>query len=363
MTDKKQPTPSPNTRPAEPEWIDLESPKKQAATEKTLSQKKKTEINPHIILLSLIALIFVVIAVKLLFWDKRERENTERENDTTLSFETEPNDFIVPLESASATGKNEKDTDLRILFLGNGPLSDDKTSETNIANIIQKKSNATIYNCAIPGTYMSLKNETYTNFYPYDAFSFYSLCTLFAGGNSESISQAEQDLGSLPEDVKESVDLLQSIDYSELDVLCIYYDGADYLEQRGSAVPEDLLGQTKTTFCGALNSGLALIQEKYPHIRIIVMSPSFVYVPDQNGNYTSSFMIDILPDSISNYVGIAAQICINNNVSFVDNLYGSIYEENADEYLKDNILLNEKGHALLADRFLDALNRFHEYDF
>ena len=51
------------------------------------------------------------------------------------------------------------------------------------------------------------------------------------------------------------------------------------------------------------------------------------------------------------------------NVSFVDNFYGSIYEEIAEEYLKDNILLNEKGHALLADRFLDALNRFHDYDF
>ena len=71
-------------------------------------------INFQVILLSLIALVFVTIAFKLLFWDKRVRESTERENDTTLSFDTEPLDSIVPLDS-SDTSQKEKDSDLRIL--------------------------------------------------------------------------------------------------------------------------------------------------------------------------------------------------------------------------------------------------------
>lgn len=378
-------------RSGEPKWIDLDestldeletepetaekentvfgkqSVPKKSSSKKSFSgkpshknKKKKLQINFQLILLALIAVIFVTIAFKLLFWDKRVRQSTERENDTTLSFDTEPLDSIVPLDS-SDTSKKEKDDDLRILFLGNGSLADNKDSENNIANIVQEKTGATVYNCAIPGSYMSMKNDTYKDSFIYDAFSFYNMCTIFTIGNTKTISWAERDLGGFPDDVKESLDLLQSIDYSQLDVLCIYYDGSDYLDQRPSY---DIDRETDPTiFCGALSAGLDLIQQSLPQVRIIVMSPTYVYAVDKDGNYTSSFTTDVLEEPMSNYIGLQSQTCMDHHVTFVDNFYGSVYEEIADDYLKDNILLNEKGHALLADRFLYALNRFNDYDF
>lgn len=394
MAEKKQTTPSRNRRSMEPEWIDLDQdfseentseettlsedssekrgrttgktetrrpPQKSRTKKKKSSKKKKTTPNLHVILLAVIALVFVVIAFKLIFWDSRTHKNSELENDTTLSFDTEALDSIVPLD-ASNPDSEEKDDDLRILFLGNGSLADQKESDTNLANIVQAKTGATVYNCAIADTYMSARNTTYLSTYPYDAFSFYYLCTLFAVNNTKTLSWGERDLGGLPEDVKQSTDLLQSIDYDELDVLCIYYDGSDYLKQCVPFEPES--PNNITTFCGALNSGLDLVKNTYPHIRIIVMSPTFLYVVDEDGNYISSYSTDILEQRpLPTYVGLEAQTCIAQSVSFVDNLYGSVYEEIADEYLKDNILLNEKGHELLADRFLYALNRFHNYDF
>ena len=105
-------------------------------------------------------------------WDKRVRENNEKENDTTLSFDTEPLDSIVPLDSSS-TDKKEADGDLRILFIGNGSLADEKDSDANLANVVQAKTGATVYNCAIPGSYMTMKNDTYKDSFIYDAFSFY----------------------------------------------------------------------------------------------------------------------------------------------------------------------------------------------
>lgn len=376
------------SRSREPEWIDLEKtslddiepepdadeegifaknesakrtlPKKQTSKRKPAPKKKKLRVNFHIILLSLMALVFVTIAFKLLFWDKRVRENNEKESDTTLSFETEPLDSIVPLDSSS-TDKKETDDDLHILFIGNGSLADEKDSDTNIANIVQAKTGATVYNCAIPGSYMTMKNDTYKDSFIYDAFSFYNLCTIFTINNTKTISWAERDLGGFPDDIKKSLDLLQSIDYNELDVLCIYYDGSDYLDQRGSYnIDEE---SNPTLFCGALKAGLELIQQSLPHVRIIVMSPAYAYVVDEEGNYTSSFTTDILEEPMSNYIGLQSQTCMECHVSFVDNFYGSVYEEIADDYLKDNILLNEKGHALLADRFLYALNRFNDYNF
>lgn len=386
MSEKKQNTPLQNRRSEEPEWIDLEadiseenmlgeddrntekrslhdtgrSPKRPAARGGSPKKKKKTGINFHAILLVLIALVFAVIAFKLIFWDKRQHHNTEMENDTTLSFDTEALDSIVPLDATNIT-KKEKDDDLRILFVGNGSLAENKESDTNLANIVREKSGATVYNCAISDSYMSAQNPTYNSSYPYDAFSFYYLCTLFTFGNTDTLAWAERDLGGLPADVEESVDLLQSIDYSELDVLCIYYDGSDYLEQR--VVKDDENESDPTTFCGALNAGIALVKELLPDTRIIVMSPAYAYAVDKNGEYSSSFERTVLEEPLNFYVGMQQVTCIENNVSFVDNFYGSIYEEIAPQYLEDHITLNEKGHALLADRFLDALNRFHDYDF
>lgn len=378
MSEKKQNATVRKKKSADLEWIDLEEDLSDAAmpdeeeweeeeahtakrpAPKGNSQKKKNGFNIHAALLILIALVFAVIGFKLIFWDKRSHHNTERENDTTLSFDTEALDSIVPLNATAGAGK-EKDTDLRILFVGNGSLAEDKTADTNLANIVQAKTGATVYNCAIPGTYLSAKNVTYKDSCPYDAFSFYYLCTLFTFGNIDTISWAERDLGGLPKDVKESIDLLQSIDYSELDILCIYYDGSDYLDQR--VVKDEDNDSDPTTFCGALNAGISLVKELLPDTRIIVMSPAYAYAVDKNGKYSSSFERSVLEEPLNFYVGMQSVTCIEDNVSFVDNFYGSIYEEIAPEYLKDHILLNEKGHALLAQRFLDALNKFHDYDF
>lgn len=380
MSEKKQNTTVRKKESADLEWIDLEEDfsdetmpdddewEEEMEVERTAkkparkgnSPKKKAGVSIHAILLILIALVFVVIAFKLIFWDKRSHHNTERENDTTLSFDTEALDSIVPLNATNGAGK-EKDEDLRILFVGNGSLAENKTSDANLANIVQAKTGAAVYNCAIPGSYMSARNQTYKDSCPYDAFSFYYLCTLFTFGNTDTVSWAERDLGGLPKEVKESVDLLQSIDYNELDILCIYYDGSDYLDQR--PVQDEDNDSNPTTFCGALNAGISLVKELLPDTRIIVMSPSYAYAVDKNGKYSSSFERDILEEPLNFYVGMQSVTCIEDNVSFVDNFYGSIYEEIAPEYLKDHILLNEKGHALLAQRFLDALNKFHDYDF
>lgn len=380
MSEKNQNKVPHGKRSADLEWIDLEkeSIREEDTTGRSTSsgsrvskkqtpgkrppKKKKPALNLHMVLLSLIALVFVVIAFKLLFWDKREHRNTERENDTTLSFDTEALDSIVPLD-ATNPGDKEIDKDLRILFVGNGSLADNKTSDTNLANVVREKTGATVYNCAIPGTYMSMKNKTYKSSYPYDAFSFYFLSTFFASGNTETAAWAKKDMGgSLPAEVQESLDLLQSIDYSELDVLCVYYDAADYRDQRPIIDPAN--EGNPTTFCGALHSGVELIKANYPHVRIIVMSPSYAYAVDENGNLSSSFEQNDSGENLALYIGMESTTCIGNNVSFVDNFYGSIYEEIADEYLKeDGILLNEKGHALLAGRFMGALNQFHDYDF
>ena len=135
------------------------------------------------------------------------------------------------------------------------------------------------------------------------------------------------------------------------------YDATDYL--MGNAMYNDDNPTDPTQFTGNLEASLEVLQRLYPQIRIIVMSPTYAYAIDVDGNYVSSdIYIYNGRDVLSTYV---IKECYSSNlhsVSFMDNLYGSITEDNAKEYLTDNLHLNVKGRKLIAKRFEYFLNYY-----
>ena len=325
--------------------------------------RKKGGFNFHLITIGLISVILLIIIAKLVMWNIGEKDDDTTDN--TDFFNTEAMDNIVPLDSSDIS-ETTIDDDLNILFLGNGQLARDKDSEDNLANIIKRKTGANkIYNCAIDGSYLSMRNGTYKKSFIYDAFSFYMLTTSFTVNNKETIEWAKKDFiekeGSVPENVTDALATLDSVDFDELDVLCIYYDSSDYQLQQ---VPYDDDNSTNANaFAGALEAGLLLFKETFPHVRIIVMSPTFCYYVDEDGKQFSAYDESTVKYPMYVYVIHQQDTCYLNNVTFVDNFYGSIYGEIADDYLIDNVNLNRAGNELLADRFIYALNRFNEYDF
>lgn len=325
--------------------------------------RKKGGFNFHLITIGLISVILLIIIAKLVVWNIGEKDDDTTDN--TDFFNTEAMDNIVPLDSSDIS-ETTIDDDLNILFLGNGQLARDKDSEDNLANIIKRKTGANkIYNCAIDGSYMSMINEHYSNTFIYDAFSFYMLTTTFTVDNQKILDWARRDLadfqGNVPTDVEDALTTLSTVDFDELDTICIYYDSSDYQKQQ---LPfDDTNSSNVNTYAGALEAGLSLIKETYPHVRIIVMSPTFCYYVDESGDYYSAYDESMVEWPMYVYVIHEQDTCYLNNVSFVDNFYGSIYGEIADDYLIDNVNLNRAGNELLADRFIYALNRFNEYDF
>jgi lysophospholipase L1-like esterase len=53
-----------------------------------------------------------------------------------------------------------------------------------------------------------------------------------------------------------------------------------------------------------------------------------------------------------------SEYCYNENITHVDIIYEAFHEDNATEYLKDNLHLNVKGREAIADRFVFAFNYF-----
>lgn len=268
-------------------------------------------------------------------------------------------DSILPLMDSQGQIVESNTENPVIVAFGNAPFADDRDSEDNLCNMIAKATNATVYNCSVSGSYLSVQTKNFdADFFPMDAYSFYWLATLAVDGPIESYyEEALEVLGDeAPPEAQEVYDTLTTLDFNTVDVIAIMYDGSDYLI--GREMYNDANATDIRQFTGALEAGIELLQSIYPHIRIIVMSPTYLYAIDSDGNYVSSDMYTYGQDVFSTYVIRQAYSCGVRNVSFVDNLYGTITEDNAEDYLVDNIHLNVKGRKLVANRFEYALNYY-----
>lgn len=144
---------------------------------------------------------------------------------------------------------------------------------------------------------------------------------------------------------QQSVDALKNTDFSKVDVIAIMYDGTDYINgmaMQNPDVPDEL-----TTYVGSLSNSFKLLQDKYPYIRIVFMSP---YYAEYDG--VSSRTTDLGNGTIVNYFQWAYDTCGSSSVSFLDNYYGSVNENNYKDYLSDDVHLNAAGCTKVADHFV-----------
>lgn len=247
-----------------------------------------------------------------------------------------------------------------IVAFGNAPFADDKGSDDNLANIIAQKTGATVYNCSISESYAAnVRSSLQTEHPPMDSFTFYWLTTLFCVDNTELFDMEIENVENgtpLREECEDVISTLESIDFNTVDVITIMYDATDYYAGR---LEYDGVSYTNTkTFIGNINAGIELIQKFYPHIRIILLSPTYAYYVDDDGNYLDSELnYSYLP--LSSYAMILERISHISGVTFIDNFYGSVNANNASDYLENHYQLNEKGRELIADRFIYALEYFN----
>lgn len=314
-------------------------------------------VNMHVLFLLVVVIFFAAIFFKFSNWGKfvdldEIFADGQGEYDDSL-------DEILPLLTGTENAPND-DGITTILAFGNGPFADDRNSEDNLANIIAKKADAVVYNCAVSGSYLAAQNPYFdADIAPMDAYTFYWLVTLAsAGANSNYYDSAIKALGSAaPPEAQEVYDTLMNLDLNTVDVVVIMYDATDYL--LGHEMYSDQNATDIQQFTGNLEAGLGILQENYPNIRIIVMSPTYAFAVDNDGNYVSSDIFTYGQDVLSTYVIKQYASASRNSVTFLDHLYGTITEDNADEYLTDNLHLNVEGRNLVADRFLYALNYYN----
>ncbi len=305
----------------------------------------------HIILLALIALIIIIGVVRLIIWNNGTDPEADIEQVDPSQFDIEVLDMIIPMESSRLEG-HEDDGELTILCLGNNPFSDDRSDE-GLAKQIAKKTGATVYDASFPGSSTAYKNLPFDPNYPLDNYSLPGVTACLLNNSFETMEAGVQYMND-PDVFREGLDTLESVDMNKVDVVILMYDATDY--RRGTPcdnedVPTDLLA-----FTGGLRYFMQTAYEKWPHVRIFVMTPTYVEYVDENGQKYSSTVKDIGNGALPYYVQKEIDATIDSGCSVIDNYYGTINEENYKDYMEDDYRYNDAGRELLAERISFVIN-------
>lgn len=314
--------------------------------ENNITEKPNFHINPHIVIISVIVIIFAVVVFKLYKWNKGVPSDYDP-NIQTDAFDTEPLDLIFPLNPNNLEG-HEDDGVTTILCLGNDPFSEYKGKKNGIAELIASKTGATVYNGAFTGSCITATSASYSDENWIDAFSMPYLSQAICNGDFSIIKHVAE-LHSDDPDFIPTLEMLEGLDMNTVDIICIMYDGSDYINKRPSDDPNS--PYSIVAYTGALNHAINAFQEAYPFIRIVVMSHPFCLTTDgQSGD-----KVDFGNGTLSHYLLKEIDTTEYNGVSIIDNFYGTITEDNYSDYLTDNIHLNDAGREIIAQRFADCI--------
>lgn len=313
--------------------------RKEEEIEEKASGKKKWI--GHIIFFAVVICLFTFAIVRIIVWNRGVDSGYDPTEDTS-EFDTEPLDYIQPLNSDQLAGKPE-DGVTTIFCFGNSTFADNGDNNL-LAKAIGERYDATVINCGFPNSYQSIKHVEEGNQFPENGLSLYQVTKALVQGDFTEVDLAAQ---AAPEEVRAKADYLKTVDLSTADIVVIMYDISDYVDHRPAFDPGDT--DNLLTFAGALESSVKMIQEKYPYIRIVVLStPACGKTID--GYYVDGDIHDLGNGTLTDYLGHEANTAISCGISFIDTYFGVINVDNRDEYLIDDYHLNEAGCNAIADR-------------
>ena len=227
----------------------------------------------------------------------------------------------------------------------------------DISTRLAELTGATVHNCGFGGCRMAQHPTS-----RYDAFSMYRLADAITSGDFTLQDNALLDAGGVPAYFAETVALLKTIDFNEVDIITIEYAVNDW-SGGYNAVGDYILNEPKTeldtTYLkGAFRYSIETILNKYPHIRIFVCSMCYGTYLDESNNFVEDTNTKVNAtftafDCIEQIKTVADEY----NLPFIDNYHIGINKVNRLRYFptNDGVHHNINGRRLLAEHIAKEL--------
>lgn len=204
--------------------------------------------------------------------------------------------------------------------------------EDGISEYIQQKTGATVYNCAIGGTTAALV-EGENSMENWTSNCFNGMIYV-----ARKLVPAEKVLG----DNTVVLDIIKQVDFAEMDYVIVSYGLNDFFCDV-SIYPKEYY--EITNYVGALRNGITKLKENYPHLKIIVISPTYTQMFEGEKTF-----------EIGNYVEAARGVAAEMEVEFLDMFHtlGNNAESRM-EHLGDGVHLSAEGRKVYSDAVIHFL--------
>lgn len=315
-----------------------------------MEKEKRKHIGIVGIMGILILGIIIFIVLKLVIWNK-SGDNIVMEDVPEGTYDSESLDIVFNVDPSLTEGKDDGVN--TILCIHDGIL-DYKTigGTMSLCDYLREIPNSEIISIPLYASQVADAINAYAgpveNYWQagnlYDVV--YALCN-----NDLSLQKMSVDNGGHVAETQ--YEALCSVDMDKVDTIFIMYDSADYSNASVLYNPED--DYDTTTYEGALRASLSLLQKTHPEIRVVFGS-SFFHGVIQDDHVVSAAMVNYGNGTLSEYVKRAYNIVMERGLSYLDNYYNLINEENLGDYCSVDTLTDE-GIKLLGEHMKDYFQR------
>lgn len=316
---------------------------------------KKLKLNFHIIFIVLVVAIIVVVLARLSSWNKRSIEvDTDVAED---AYEMECQDYYVFPDAEARNGRIDNGVE-DILIIGNSILTNVDGKNT-VLDALKQSLDANIYPLVADNTKIT-SNQKYELSITgsTDGVALYRVVDQLVNGKNIASTQVREYSETIFNDnakarADEYINIIDTIDLNDIDTVIIMYSLLDYFNMSPTLV---LPNEDIDCYYGALYSSIKLLQDNYPHLSIIISSVVPGYFYDDDGNIILATQKDLgAGGNSSEYANIQYHVATKCCVSFIDNYFYKINENNITEYI-EGFYLSNKGVDLVANHMIDFLH-------
>ncbi|MCR5093750.1 MAG: hypothetical protein K6B72_07245 [Lachnospiraceae bacterium] len=301
----------------------------------------------QLIVLGAMILLIAVAAVRLYLWNRGSVPDAEETAADEADLDVEILDQVYRLSGDDLAGKKD-DGKETILCLGGDAFA--WNYDEGLVRSIAEATGADVVNAAFLGSRVTVSSDKLDlSAHPEDVFCFYHIASDIAKGDFSDLEEAAHDRWEEDYSYQTSLDHLKEVDYAALDTILINYGAADYFAERSCYNPdEDKMFTDLKTVTGSYASGIRLIREALPHVRIVLLTPSLVYTYTTEGKPVEADRLDRGHGTLITYIEFALRLGEACGVTVIDNYHGMASEDTFADYMADTEHFSPAGNAQVA---------------
>lgn len=245
----------------------------------------------------------------------------------------------------------QEDADYPIVFLGDSIIGQVR-DETSVTALLEERLEIQVFNGAMGGTGMSRKDMQKKMSSSEDSLSMAALASAIGYGDF-GVQKTVQLNNPGTEYFGETIDGLEKIDFSQVEILFIEHGVNDY--NAGVPIYNAQNPWDTYSYAGALRTSLRILTERFPELRIILVTPTYSWFLANEQTCEQWYSgYGYLEDYVEAQKHIAGEF----GIELIDN-YSSLYSHESwddwQQYTIDGLHPNEEGRRLIADSIAQYL--------